>query len=216
MPFTPIVGTLAYLWDRSTDRVLMIRRDARPDDDHYGKVNGVGGKLEADEGITESLRREVREELGVELTALRLRGTITWTNFGPKREEWLGFVFLVTGWDGEPPTTNAEGSLEWVTRTRLLDACDDDETTRTAADLPMWEGDRHFVPLVFDDDPRAFHGTMPYDGDHPKSWDVRARLRAGWRRAPGRRAPGRQQPFWARSCPEMGENVPRTMFGSIE
>ena len=34
----------------------------------------------------------------------------------------------------------------------------------------MWPGDRHFVPLVFDDDPRAFHGTMPYDGDQPRSW----------------------------------------------
>jgi 8-oxo-dGTP diphosphatase len=26
------------------------------------------------------------------------------------------------------------------------------------------------VPLVFDDDPRPFHGTMPYDGDTPLSW----------------------------------------------
>jgi len=41
---------------------------------------------------------------------------------------------------------------------------------RDDADLPMWAGDRHFVPLVFDDDPRAFHGTMPYDGDAPKDW----------------------------------------------
>ncbi len=170
MPFTPIVGTLAYLWDTTDDRVLMVRRDARPDDDHFGKVNGVGGKLEADEGITESLRREVREELGVELTRFALRGTITWTNFGPKREEWLGFVFLVTGWKGEPPSVNDEGTLEWVARERLLAACSDVEAERAAADLPMWEGDRHFVPLVFDDDGRPFHGTMPYDGDHPKSW----------------------------------------------
>ena len=170
MPFTPIVGTLAYLWDVASDQVLLVRRNARPDDDHYGKVNGVGGKLEADEGVTESLRREVREELGVELTDYRLRGTITWTNFGPRREEWLGFVFLVTGWEGEPPSTNAEGTLEWVERARLLAACSDDEKERAATGLPMWEGDRHFVPLVFDGDDRAFHGTMPYDGDHPKSW----------------------------------------------
>ena len=24
------------------------------------------------------------------------------------------------------------------------------------------DGDRHFLPLVFDADPRAFHGVMPY------------------------------------------------------
>ena len=44
MRFTPIVGTLVYLLDRERDAVLMIRRDARPDDDHYGKVNGLGSE----------------------------------------------------------------------------------------------------------------------------------------------------------------------------
>ena len=50
MTFTPIVGTLVYLWDQERDQVLLIRRDARPDDDHFGKVNGLGGKVEIDEG----------------------------------------------------------------------------------------------------------------------------------------------------------------------
>ena len=170
MPLRPIVGTLAYLLDPETDEVLMIRRDARPDDDHFGKVNGLGGKVEPDEGIVESLRRELDEETGLELTDIALRGTITWTNFGPKREEWLGFVFLVTGWMGEPPASNDEGSLVWIPKDRLLQACSADERERAAADLPMWAGDRHFVPLVFDEDARAFHGTMPYDSDVPKSW----------------------------------------------
>lgn len=168
--FTPIVGTLAYLLDRDLDRVLMIRRNARKDDDHFGKVNGLGGKLEPDESIVESLRREIREEAAVELSSFRLRGTITWTNFGPKNEEWLGFVFLVDAWDGEPLKANAEGTLEWVARSRLIRACSDHPAERSEADLPMWAGDRHFVPLVFDDDPRSFHGTMPYAGDQPKSW----------------------------------------------
>ena len=169
MPFTPIVGTLAYLLDRSSDRVLLIRRNARADDDHLGKVNGLGGKLEADESVVGGLRRELREEAEVELTELAMRGTITWTNFGPRREQWLGFVFLVTGWTGTPPSSNPEGSLEWVARSDLLRACD--PTDREATErLPMWAGDRHFLPLVFDDDPRAFHGTMPYDGDKPVSW----------------------------------------------
>lgn len=169
MPFTPIVGTLAYLWDHPSDRVLLIRRNARPDDDHYGKVNGLGGKVEPDESVVAGVRRELDEEAGVELTELTLRGTITWTNFGQRGEEWLGFVFLVTGWRGTPPATNDEGTLEWVARRDLLRACgaDDEEA---ANQFPMWPGDRHFVPLVFDDDPRTFHGTMPYDGDRPRSW----------------------------------------------
>lgn len=170
MRFTPIVGTLAYLLDRERDAVLMIRRDARRDDDHYGKVNGLGGKLEPDEDVVAGLRREIREEAGLELTSVALRGTITWTNFGPKREQWLGFIFLCDAWDGTPPGGNDEGTLEWVDRSRLLAACSGDAGERNAAGLPMWAGDRYFVPLVFDDDPRAFHGTMPYDGDEPRSW----------------------------------------------
>lgn len=170
MPFQPIVGSLAYIWDRSADAVLMVQRIGRADDDQYGKVNGLGGKLEADEDIVANVRRELHEEANIELTEFSLRGTITWTNFGPKNEDWLGFVFLVTGWTGEIPPENDEGPLNWIPRSRLLDACADDPDIRSAAGLPMWEGDRHFVPLVFDDNPRAFHGTMPYAGDHPVSW----------------------------------------------
>ena len=170
MAFTPIIGTLAYVLDRSNDRVLMIRRNARVDDDHYGKMNGLGGKLEPDESVTAGLRRELREEANIELDAIELRGTITWTNFGPKREEWMGFVFLVDAWTGEIPEHNEEGALEWVPLERLLAACSPEPEVRHGADLAMWAGDRHFVPLVFDGDRSVFHGTMPYDGDRPLSW----------------------------------------------
>lgn len=173
--FTPTVGTLAYLWDRPSDQVLLIRRNARADDDHLGKVNGLGGKLEPDESVVGGLRRELREEAEVELVDFVLRGTITWTNFGPRYEAWLGFIFLVTGWTGQVPGSNPEGTLEWVERSRLIQACapdaDQTETRAARAELPMWAGDRHFVPLVFDGDRRPFHGTMPYDGERPLSWD---------------------------------------------
>ena len=170
MTLTPIVGTLAYLWDRNADRVLMVRRDARPDDDHYGKVNGLGGKLEAGEHVAAGMRRELREEAGLEVTSLRLRGTVCWADFGPRHEDWLGFVFLADAWSGEPPAHNDEGALFWVPRGRLLAACDPDPATRRSAGLRLWDGDRHFLPLVFDDDPRPFHGAMPYNGDRAVGW----------------------------------------------
>jgi len=168
--FTPIVGTLAYVLDRRSDQVLMIRRDARRDDDHFGKVNGLGGKVEQDEDIVTSLRRELREEANIELTSFSLRGTITWSNFGPSREQWLGFVFLVDAWTGSIPPGNDEGTLEWVAKDRLLRSCEGRPRADVDAGLPMWSGDRYFVPLVFDDNPRVFHGTMPYDGDEPLGW----------------------------------------------
>ena len=53
---------------------------------------------------------------------------------------------------------------------RLLASCDDDPAARRASGLVLWDGDRHFLPLVFDDDPRPFHGVMPYAGDRAVGW----------------------------------------------
>lgn len=157
MPYTPIAGTLGYILSPDGKRVLMVHRIARPDDDQLGKYNGLGGKMHPDEDVAGCMIREIREEAGVEVTAMRLRGTINWTNFGPKGEDWLGFVFLITAFDGEPFERNEEGPLSWVAIDELFT-------------LPMWEGDRHFLPLVFDDDPRIFHGVMPYDRERPTGW----------------------------------------------
>jgi|MEHZ01.5.fsa_nt_MEHZ011544521.1_38 8-oxo-dGTP diphosphatase len=167
MRFTPVVGTLAYLLDPTTDQVLIIRRNARPNDDHFGKVNGLGGKVEVDEDIVSSARREVLEESGLSATDMQLRGTVTFSDFGPKREQWLVFIFLVTDWTGQCMTANNEGELEWVDRSALLEAC---QGGPAAIQLPMWPGDKHFLPFVFDDNQSSFHGTMPYDGDFPVSW----------------------------------------------
>ena len=160
MPYTPIIGTLGYILSPDRQRVLMVHRNARQDDEHLGKYNGLGGKLEADEDVMDGMIREIREEAGIECTALSLRGTVSWPGFGKHGEDWLGFVFLVTAFEGEPYLENPEGPLEWVPLTGLYD-------------LPMWEGDRYFLPLVFDEDPRPFHGVMPYQGGRPVRWSYR-------------------------------------------
>ena len=112
MVFNPIIGTLIYLLERKTNSVLLIKRDARPSDDHFGKYNGVGGKLEVDDTVVQGARRELLEETGLTAASLRMRGTISWSNFGPRREEWLGFIFLVDQWEGDVFAENLEGTLE--------------------------------------------------------------------------------------------------------
>lgn len=159
MPYTPILATLGYVLSPDRSRVLMVHRNARPGDQHLGKYNGLGGKLEPDEDIVAGMRREIHEEAGIDCTQLQLRGTISWPGFGKGGEDWFGFVFLVTAFQGEPHPSNAEGELSWE-RIDQLDA------------LPLWEGDRHFLPLVFDADPRAFHGVMPYRDGRLVSWSV--------------------------------------------
>ena len=157
MPYAPIVATLGYVLSADRRRVLMLHRNARADDHHLGKYNGLGGKIEPDEDVLAGMRREITEEAGIECTALSLRGTISWPGFGKLGEDWLGFVFVVTAFTGTPLERNPEGTLEWVDVDRLHE-------------LPMWEGDREFLPLVFDDDPRPFHGVMPYRDDRMQSW----------------------------------------------
>ncbi len=157
MPYTPIVATLGYVLSADGRDFLMVHRNARGDDQHLGKYNGLGGKLEPDEDVVAGMRREIHEEAGIECVDMRLRGTISWPGFGKAGEDWLGFVFVINGWSGTPLTSNPEGTLEWVPVGKVLE-------------LPLWEGDRHFLPLVFDDDPRAFHGVMPYRNGRMQSW----------------------------------------------
>ena len=157
MPYTPIAATLGYVLSADGKRVLLVHRNARPDDQHLGKYNGLGGKMELNEDIAECMRREIAEEAGIECTSMQLRGTINWPGFGKQGEDWLGFIFLIDGFTGEAWSENEEGTLEWVPLESMYD-------------LPMWEGDRHFLPLVFDQDPRPFHGVMPYKDGRMQSW----------------------------------------------
>jgi 8-oxo-dGTP diphosphatase len=159
MPYTPIVATLGYVMSPDGQRVLMIHRNARQDDQHLGKYNGLGGKMEPGEDIAACMRREIMEEAGIECLEMRLRGTLNWPGFGKNGEDWLGFIFVIDRYAGTAFESNAEGKLEWVP-VNELDA------------LPMWEGDRHFLPLVFDADPRPFHGVMPYKDGRMVSWGV--------------------------------------------
>src|SRR5215475_3750510 len=154
---TPILATLGYVLSPDSKQVLLIHRNRRPDDAHFGKYNGLGGKLDADEDIVSGIRREIREEAGIECVSLRLRGTISWPGFGKRGEDWFGFIFVIDAWTGTPLTENPEGSLAWVPVEAILD-------------LPLWEGDRHFVPLVFDPNVGQFHGVMPYRDGKPLSW----------------------------------------------
>ena len=160
MPFTPILATLGYVFAPERDRVLLVHRTARGEaDPHFGKWNGLGGKLEADEDVAAGMVRELREEAGIEATELQLAGTVSWPGFGKGGEDWFGFVFRVLAFTGTPATSNDEGALEWVPLDAVLS-------------LPLWEGDRFFLPRVFDFAAPPFHAVMPYRDGKPVSWRV--------------------------------------------
>lgn len=155
--YTPIVATLGYILSPDGEKTLMVHRNRREDDQHLGKYNGLGGKMMPDEDIYTCLKREIYEEAEILCEETVLRGTINWTGFGPNGEDWFGFIYLVKKFKGTPKAFNEEGDLVWVDLGELMN-------------LPMWEGDRFFLPMVFDDDPRVFHGYMPYENAKPLSW----------------------------------------------
>jgi 8-oxo-dGTP diphosphatase len=155
--YTPVLATLGYVLSTDGQSVLLIHRNARSDDIHFGKYNGLGGKLDSGEDIVSGMRREIREEAGIEAEELELRGTISWPGFGKGGQDWFGFIFRVDRWSGTPLTGNHEGALEWMPLARL-------------PELNMWESDRLWLPMVFERTSRVFHGVMPYDQGQMLSW----------------------------------------------
>lgn len=161
---TPVLTTLGFVVHPDGQRVLMVHRVSRSDDEQLGKYNGLGGKVEPGEDAAAGMCRELREEAGIEVDSLSLRGTVSWPGFGRHGEDHFGLVFRIDRWHlaeglDELPEANEEGPLSWQPIAGL-------------GELPMWEGDRHFLPLVFDSDPTPFHGCIPYDHGRPTGWSV--------------------------------------------
>lgn len=155
--YTPILATLGFILSADGKETLLVHRNKRSEDQHSGKYNGLGGKMERGEDIFSCLKREIFEESGLICEEAVLRGTVNWTGFGRGGEDWFGFIYRIHRVSGTPFLTNDEGELSW----HPIDGL---------SQLPMWEGDRYFLDMIFDDDPRVFHGYMPYRDGRPVAW----------------------------------------------
>ena len=147
------LATLCYI--RQDNKTLMIHRIKKANDMHQGKWNGLGGKFEPGETPEECAIREIREESGLTVSNLILKGFLTFPGFS-NDEDWYAFVFIASELSGElidPP----EGHLAWIDNDQLLE-------------LNLWEGDRVFIPWL--DQPGIFSAKFVYkhsqlvDHDH--------------------------------------------------
>ena len=139
-------STLCYI-TRGTD-VLMLHRVKKKNDINKDKWIGIGGKFEPEESPDECLLREAREETGLTLTSWRCRGVVTFLNDSCEGEYM--YLFTADGYEGDLKECD-EGDLQWVSRDFLYS-------------LPMWEGDKIFLDLLWQDAP-FFLLTLRYSGD---------------------------------------------------
>ncbi len=139
-------STLCYIL--RGDEVLMLHRVKKEQDINKDKWIGIGGKFESEESPDECLLREAKEETGLTLTSWRCRGIVTFLNEGGEGEYM--YLFTADGFQGEM-TECDEGNLEWVSREFL-------------GTLPMWEGDKIFLDLLWQDAP-FFLLTLRYQND---------------------------------------------------
>lgn len=104
----------------------------------FGKdrFNGVGGKVEAGETIEEAARREVFEEIAVEVGPLKKMATIEFFYRETSKEIWCQevHVFTATEWKGTPQESD-EMAPHWF----------------PIQSLPfekMWSDDPYWLPKV--------------------------------------------------------------------
>jgi 8-oxo-dGTP diphosphatase len=129
--------------------MLLLHRNKKENDMHEGKWIGLGGKIEAGESPDECILREFKEESGLELKQLKMRGTITFPKFDGF-DDWYVFIFSATDFSGDLIACN-EGQLEWVPLDEVMDK-------------PTWDGDRVFLRWLLEDKP-FFSGKFHYNSE---------------------------------------------------
>lgn len=139
-----IVATLTYI--RKQGKTLMLHRNKKDQDYHEGKYNGIGGKLESGESPEQCAFREIKEETGLVAEALTYRGHLSFPCFDGVND-WLCFVYECRDFHGDIAECD-EGTLHWVPDDQILS-------------LPLWEGDGHFLKLLYQTD-EIFQGVFTY------------------------------------------------------
>ncbi len=109
LPSVVRITSTALLVDRG--RVLLGRRTSRVR--FAGMWDAFGGHLERGETPGQALRRELREELGIEVTLAEFMRV--YEDLDPTSgETFRHHLFVVRGWDGDPGIANEEHSeIRW-------------------------------------------------------------------------------------------------------
>ncbi len=140
--YSKIISTCCYI--RNNGKILLLHRAKKEGLNNKQFYRGLGGKAEQGESPIECVKREVKEEAGIEINPV-WKGVVTFSK--PSDKDWEAHIFIAEGFNGEL-IKSPEGELIWV-----------DEAN--ACNLEMPEGDKKILPLLFKDG--RFHAHAKYD-----------------------------------------------------
>ena len=131
---------------RREGQVLLARKSVRLG---AGRWNGFGGKVEDGEEIEAAARREVKEEVGLEVGSLRKIGVC---EFHSQVRTFVVemHIFETSDFTGEPRESDEMRTPTWF----AIDALPKDE---------MWKSDLYWWPYFLDGKP--FDGRFVFDKD---------------------------------------------------
>ena len=130
-------------------KYLMLHRTKKEQDENRDKWIGIGGKFEDGESPEDCMKREVSEETGLEVTAFRYRGIVTFvSDLYPT--EYM-HLFVCHDFSGKLIKECNEGELLWIDKSEV-------------ASLPSWDGDKIFLRLL-DTESRFFSLKLVYEGE---------------------------------------------------
>jgi 8-oxo-dGTP diphosphatase len=109
------IGNVCFICDEKNGKILFLKR---ANDPMKGMYTGVGGKTLFAEDINFSCRREIKEETGLEVKEIKLKGVLK-TILEGKNSSWILFVYVANDFTGKVIDCD-EGQLEWKTKKEVL------------------------------------------------------------------------------------------------
>jgi 8-oxo-dGTP diphosphatase len=130
-PPKPVLGVAAVIWNHRRE-VLLIRRTKEP---RKGQWSLPGGKVEFGESLRDALRREVREETGLEIAVLGLAGvaeTFLDASVGAADAHFVLIDYSARIVSGEAIAASDAADATWF-------------TPEQAAALPLWSETQRII-----------------------------------------------------------------------
>lgn len=159
MEYNARVLSLGYVLSEDHQNVLMLYHTADPNHLSYGKYNGYSDFLRHNESNLDCFKRSVFECTGTTAFDIVFRGSVHWSNFQQQDKSFFAQIFVARINPQRVQLQNVYGENRWLTVEEVL-----------RGDVPLWDGDRQILPIVFDDVSTPFHGVMTYDQGMPQHW----------------------------------------------